>query len=109
MMLKQPLKILAKIDDSFPVIRTKIQLHREDDGPVDILNQRTGLILIQVSQKIFDCLRVLFSISQSALSKMFAGTSIQPLQVAQVCAVLGLNIAEILSLDKGAEIHLMIL
>lgn len=57
-------------------------------------------------QVLLKCSEQDYAISQSALSKMLAGASIQPLQVAQVCSVLGLNIAEILSLDKGTEIQI---
>lgn len=46
-----------------------------------------------------------YSISQSALSKMLSGTSVQTLPAVQICSVLGLNLSEIFSLDKDTEIH----
>lgn len=56
-------------------------------------------------QILLKCSEQGYAISQSALSKMLSGANIQTLQVVQVCKVLGLNLSEVFSLDRDAEIH----
>ena len=47
-----------------------------------------------------------YNISQSAMSKLLSGSSVHPLQVAQLCDVLDLNVAEVMSLNQDEEIHI---
>lgn len=56
-------------------------------------------------QVILKCAERGYEISQSNASKMFSGSSIQILQVVQVCEVLGLNLCEVLSMDPNTELH----
>lgn len=56
-------------------------------------------------QKILSlCLEHEYDISQSALSKILSGSSIQVLQIAQICDAVGLNVSEVLSLSPETEI-----
>lgn len=57
-------------------------------------------------QVLFKCSEQGYAISQSAFSKILSGTSVQTLQVVQVCEVLGLSVSEVLSLDADTEIHI---
>lgn len=47
-----------------------------------------------------------YNLAQASLSKLLSGSNMQTLQIVQVCAVMHLNIAEILSLDPEATVHL---
>lgn len=47
-----------------------------------------------------------YTIGQASLSKMLSGSNMQMLQVVQVCDTMGLNVAEILSLDPNTEVRL---
>jgi len=55
-------------------------------------------------QILLKCSEQGYPISQSALSKMLSGASIQTLQVVQICKVLALNVSEVLSLNPDAEV-----
>lgn len=46
-----------------------------------------------------------YHISQSSLSKLLSGSSIQTLQVVQICDVLDVDVSEVLSLNPETEIH----
>ena len=46
-----------------------------------------------------------YSFSQSAMSKILSGTSVHPLQIAQLCEVLQLDVSEVMSLDPNTEVH----
>ena len=60
---------------------------------------------ISQQQVLLKCAECGYDISQPSLSKMLSGSSIQILQLVQVCEVLGLNLREILSMDPEAEVH----
>lgn len=47
-----------------------------------------------------------YNISQSSLSKMLSGTSFQTLSVMQVCDVLDIDPAEVLSLNPSTNVHI---
>lgn len=56
-------------------------------------------------QVMLKCTEKGYKITQPALSKLLSGENVQTFHVAQVCKVLGLNVAEILSFDENLEIH----
>lgn len=56
-------------------------------------------------QVLLRCSEQGYALSQSALSKMLSGASVQTLQLVQVCKVLSLNPAEVLSLDPDTHIQ----
>lgn len=68
----------------------------------------TAINMMNISQQqvLLKCAERGYEISQSNLSKMFSGSSIQILQVVQVCEVLELNLCEVLSMDPNAELHI---
>lgn len=69
-----------------------------------VTNAMKALRLTQ-HQVLLKCHEHGYEISQSALSKMLTGSSIQILSLAQVCQVLELDIAEVLSLDPETDVH----
>ncbi|MCH5255423.1 MAG: hypothetical protein J1F41_10905, partial [Lachnospiraceae bacterium] len=69
------------------------------------LSRAMELLHYNQQQILLKCSEQGYAISQSALSKMLSGANIQTLQVVQVCKVLGLNLSEVFSLDRDAEIH----
>lgn len=73
------------------------------------LSKAMELLHYNQQQILLKCSEQGFEISQSALSKMLSGTSIQTLQLVQVCKILGLNLSEVLSLDVDTETNWKIL
>lgn len=73
------------------------------------LSKAMELLHYNQQQILLKCSEQGFEISQSALSKMLSGTSIQTLQLVQVCKILGLNLSGVLSLDVDTETNWKIL
>lgn len=70
------------------------------------LSKAMKKLQINQQQLLLKCIDRGYQISQSALSKLLSGSSIQLLHLSQICQILELDMAEVLSLDSTTEINI---